>query len=63
MSHGHYCEECGCNKFMVNGWTVNEAMVEGEHPHQPGDYNERDEGKVDVVEIVCNNCGEAQRTV
>lgn len=27
------------------------------------DYGERDLGKVDIVEIVCHNCGESQMAV
>ena len=61
MSRQLKCEECESETFLVNGWQVTEELIEQEPQSEV--YGEEDVGNADIVEVVCDECGNAIMTV
>lgn len=54
------CNNCDNESFLINGWTITEELIEDDVIEA---YDENDVGNVDIVEIICKNCGEPHMTV
>lgn len=55
------CNDCDSDVFHINGWEITEETLEREEIEDA--YDESDLNKIDIVEIICNECGKSYMSV